>query len=114
MSNNAFEGPRSRPNVLAGLRLDEVLLGMQARLAAIVQIRDEMQGLLEAVLAVGSGLELDATLQRIVQAAVDLVDARYGALGVLAPNGGISRFLTVGLDPETRSRMGRLPEGKGL
>jgi signal transduction histidine kinase len=114
MSNDDLDGPRSRPNVVAGLRLDELLHGVQERLAEIVQIRDQMQGLLDAVLAVASGLELDATLQRIVQSAVDLVDARYGALGVLAPNGGISRFITVGLDPETRSRMGPLPEGKGL
>jgi signal transduction histidine kinase len=104
----------SRSTVLSGLRLDELLRGVQARLAEIVQIRDQMQGLLDAVLAVASGLELDATLRRIVQAAVDLVDARYGALGVLAPGGGISRFIYVGLDEETRSTMGHLPEGKGL
>jgi hypothetical protein len=53
-----------RPNVLAGLRLDELLHGVQERLAEIVQIRDRMQGLLDAVLAVASGLELDATLRR--------------------------------------------------
>jgi signal transduction histidine kinase len=105
---------RSCPNVLAGLRLDELLHGVQERLEEIVQIRDRMQGLLDAVLAIGSGLELDATLQRIVQAAVDLVDARYGALGVLAPDGAISRFITVGVDDETRKRMGRPPEGKGI
>jgi signal transduction histidine kinase len=114
MSNDDLDGPRSRPNVMAGLRLDELLHGVQERLAEIVQIRDQMQGLLDAVLAVASGLELDATLRRIVQSAVDLVDARYGALGVLAPDGGISRFIYVGLDEETRSRMGRLPQGKGL
>ncbi|NMH94064.1 GAF domain-containing protein [Pseudonocardia bannensis] len=73
-----------------------------------------MQGLLDAVLAVAAGLELDTTLRRIVQAAVDLVDARYGALGVLAPSGGISRFIHVGIDDVTRARMGSLPEGKGL
>ena len=105
---------RSRPNVLAGLRLDELLHEVQERLAEIVQIRDRMQGLLDAVFAVAAGLELDATLQRIVQSAVHLVDARYGALGVLAPDGAISRFITVGLDDETRARMGRPPEGKGL
>ncbi|GAA1271828.1 GAF domain-containing protein [Pseudonocardia aurantiaca] len=107
-------GDRLRPKTLAGLRLDELLRGVQERLTEIVALRDHMQGLLDAVLAVASGLELDATLRRIVQAAVDLVDARYGALGVLAPNGGISRFVHVGLDEETRARMGRLPEGKGL
>jgi signal transduction histidine kinase len=103
-----------RSNVLAGLRLDELLRGVQERLDEIVQLRDHVQGLLAAVLAVGSGLELDATLQRIVQAAVDLVDARYGALGVLAPEGGISRFVDVGIDEGTRARMGPFPEGKGI
>jgi signal transduction histidine kinase len=103
-----------RATVLSGLRLDELLRGVQVRLAEIVQIRDQMQGLLDAVLAVASGLELDATLRRIVQAAVDLVDARYGALGVLAPDGKISRFIYVGLDEATRATMGHLPEGKGL
>jgi signal transduction histidine kinase len=112
--SDEFGAARSRRNGLAGLRLDELLHGVQERLAEIVQLRDQMQGLLDAVLAVGSGLELDATLQRIVQSAVDLVDARYGALGVLAPDGGIARFITVGIDDDTRARMGRLPEGKGL
>lgn len=109
-----FGAARVRRNGLAGLRLDELLHGVQERLAEIVQLRDQMQGLLDAVMAVASGLELDATLQRIVQSAVDLVDARYGALGVLAPDGHIARFITVGIDDDTRARMGRLPEGKGL
>jgi signal transduction histidine kinase len=102
------------PNLIAGLRLDELLHEVQDRLAEIVATRDRMQGLLDAVLAVGEGLELDATLHRIVRSAAELVDARFGALGVLAPGGGISRFLHVGLDDETLARMGPLPEGKGL
>ena len=74
------------PNVQSGLRLDELLREVQERLAEVVATRGRMQGLLDAVLAVASGVELEATLRRIVQAAVDLVDARYGALGVLAPD----------------------------
>ena len=102
------------PNVQSGLRLDELLHEVQERLAEVVATRGRMQGLLDAVLAVGAGLELDATLRRIVQAALDLVDARYGALGVLGPDGGLARFIHVGLDDATRARMGSLPEGKGL
>ncbi|MBN9102773.1 MULTISPECIES: GAF domain-containing protein [unclassified Pseudonocardia] len=102
------------PDLLAGLRLDELLTEVQERIAEIVATRDRMQGLLRAVIAVGEGLELDTTLHRIVASAVDLVDASYGALGVLGPDGGITRFLNVGIDEETRSRMGSLPEGKGL
>jgi signal transduction histidine kinase len=100
--------------VESGLRLEELLREVQERLAEVVATRGRMQGLLDAVLAVASGLELEATLRRIVHAAVDLVDARYGALGVLGPTGGISRFIYVGLDEATRATMGRLPEGRGL
>ncbi|ASR36500.1 histidine kinase [Prauserella marina] len=99
---------------LAGLRLDELLHEVQERLAQIVKTRDRLQGLLDAVLAVATGLELDSTLQRIVQAATELVDAKYGALGVLSEEGGLSEFVYVGIDEATRSRMGHLPEGKGL
>jgi signal transduction histidine kinase len=74
---------------------------------------ERLQGLLKAVVAVGRGLELESTLQRIVQIAVDLVDARYGALGVVSDE-GLSEFVYVGIDQETRDRMGHLPEGKGL
>ena len=101
-------------DVQSGLRLDELLGEVQQRLAEVVATRGRMQGLLDAVLAVADGLELDTTLRRIVQAAVNLVDARFGALGVLAPDGSISRFIYVGLDEATRARMGALPEGKGL
>jgi hypothetical protein len=51
-----------------------------------------MDALLDAVLAVSCGLDLDATLRRIVQAAMDLVDAGYGALGVLNESGMLSQF----------------------
>jgi GAF domain-containing protein len=64
--------------------------------------------------AIGEGLELDETLYRIVRSATALVDARYGALGVIAPDGGLARFLHVGIDDEVVARIGHLPEGKGL
>jgi signal transduction histidine kinase len=105
---------RSISDVQSGLRLDELLRELQQRLAEVVGTRGRMQGLLDAVLAVADGVELDTTLQRIAQAAVDLVDAKFGALGVLAPDGSISRFIHVGLDESTRAQMGRLPEGRGL
>jgi signal transduction histidine kinase len=112
--SSSMDPDRPFPNLLGGLRLDELLREVQDRMAEIVATRDRMQGLLDAVLGIGAGLELEATLRRIVEAAVDLVQARYGALGVVGAGGGISRFVHVGIDDETRSRMGRLPEGKGL
>ncbi len=99
---------------LGGLRLDELLKEVQERLAEIVKTRDRLEGLLDAVMAVAAGLELDSTLRRIVQAAVDLVDARYGALGVLGLHEGLSEFVYVGISSQQRARMGQLPQGRGL
>src|SRR5918994_2303432 len=74
-----------------------------------------LRQLLDAVLTVGSDLDLPAMLERIVQAAVDLVDARYGALGVLDDTRTrLAQFVTVGLDDETYNAIGHLPEGHGI
>ena len=117
MMPDAADGVGSRRSSvgvsLAGLRLDELLAELQDRLSEISKTRDRLQGLLDAVVAVGAGLELAGTLQRIVETAVELVDARYGALGVLGDE-GLSEFVYVGVDPQTRAKMGHLPEGKGL
>jgi hypothetical protein len=64
-----------------------------------VEITD--RGLLEAVVAIGSGLELEAMLQRIVEAAISLVDAKYGALGVIGPGEQLAQFIPVGLSLPT-------------
>ena len=71
-------------------------------------------GLLDAVLAVGTGLDLQTVLHRIVEAAVQLVDARYGALGVIDHGRLLSQFLTVGIDEETAAQIGSLPRGGGI
>lgn len=76
---------------------------------------DAVSRLLDAVLLVGSELNLAAVLQRIVEAATELVDARYGALGVLdAHRVGLSEFLTVGLDAADRAAIDHLPLGLGI
>ncbi len=101
---------------LSELRLRELLTEVQERIAQIVDARDHVDGLLEAMLSVTSGLDLDRTLRTIVHAAIKLVDARYGALGVLAPGEGegLSEFVFEGIDEETRERIGDLPRGRGV
>lgn len=74
--------------------------------------RDRM--LIEAGLALASELDLDAVLQRIVQLAVRITDATYGALGVLGADGRIESFLTEGVSAEVRERIGHPPEGHGI
>ena len=70
--------------------------------------------LLEAVIGIGSGLELEAMLRRIVEAAVDLVDARYGALAVIGEEQQVTEFIPVGLDADEIARIHHWPEGRGL
>jgi signal transduction histidine kinase len=74
-----------------------------------------LRQLLDAVLTIGGDLDLPAMLRRIVQSAADLVDARYGALGVLDETGTrLSQFITVGIDEADRRAIGNLPEGHGI
>jgi signal transduction histidine kinase len=62
-----------------------------------------------------SDLDLSTVLRRVVEVAVDLVGARYGALGVIAPGGsGLEEFVHVGASDEAVARIGHLPEGKGI
>jgi signal transduction histidine kinase len=70
---------------------------------------------LDAVLTIGSELDLTLVLKRIVEAAVELVGARYGALGVLDEAGtGLSEFITVGIDSDLERAIGARPKGLGL
>ena len=74
-----------------------------------------LRQLLDAVQTVASDLDLPGMLQRITQAAVDLVDASYGALGVLdATKTKLAQFITVGIDDEGRRAIGHLPAGHGI
>jgi len=76
--------------------------------------RERMDALVRAALAASSGLALDATLRRIVEAAVDLVDARYGALAVLGDAGVFERFVQVGVEEAVAERIGLRPAGRGV
>ncbi|MFE9646287.1 GAF domain-containing protein [Streptomyces sp. NPDC006365] len=96
------------------LRLDELLEGLQAQVAQVRATRDRVHTLLDAVLAIGSDLDLDVVLRRITESAVAVVDAEYGALGVLGEEGRIKQFITVGVDEETIKAIGHYPEGEGI
>ena len=62
--------------------------------------------LIEAGLALASELDLEAVLQRIVELAMEITDARYGALGVLSASPAIEGFITNGIAPRTRAAIG--------
>ncbi|PLW74562.1 histidine kinase, partial [Streptomyces sp. DJ] len=105
---------------LPQLRLDDLLEELQSRIDTARGTWDRLHSLLEAVLSVGSELDLEQVLQRIVEAAATLVDAEYAALGVLGPDGPdgpggqrIVQFLTVGLTDEEIAAIGPYPSGHG-
>jgi len=108
-----MEPAKARP-LLPQLRLDDLLAELQVRLAAVVSTRDRIHALLEAVVAVGSNIELELLLRQIVEAAVTLVNARYGALGVIGEGGRLAEFVPVGLDQEQIAAIHHWPEGRGL
>ncbi|WP_406839807.1 GAF domain-containing protein [Streptomyces sp. AHU1] len=95
-------------------RLDALLEDLQEQVQRVRGTQNRVHTLLEAVLAIGSDLDLDVVLRQIVESAVQLVDCRYGALGVLGDEGGIKQFITVGIDEETIARIGHYPRGEGI
>jgi signal transduction histidine kinase len=70
--------------------------------------------ILRAVVAIGEGLDLASTLRRIVQTAVGLVDASYGALGVIGEDRPLAEFIPVGLSDAEIIAIHHWPEGRGL
>ncbi|MGH3745122.1 MAG: GAF domain-containing protein, partial [Mycobacteriales bacterium] len=105
-----------RPVPVAGLDLRQLLQEVVERVEGIASLADRLQGLLQAVVAIGSRLDLGEVLHAIAETAADLVGAEYAALGVVDPDsdGGLSQFVTVGIDDATRARIGDMPHGKGV
>jgi signal transduction histidine kinase len=79
-----------------------------------VENRDRADLLIEAGLALASERSLEAVLQRIVELAVDITVARYGALSVLGSDGRIAEFITEGISDADRAEIGPPPTGHGI
>ncbi|MFE0697754.1 GAF domain-containing protein [Streptomyces sp. NPDC059173] len=99
---------------LPRLRLDELLDELQVHIDRVRGARDRLNGLLDAVMSVGRELALPQVLRHIVESAVSLVDAEYGALGVVGGDQKLAEFLPTGIDGDVRRRIGGLPTGHGL
>jgi signal transduction histidine kinase len=82
---------------------------------ALSASEERLRALFSAGLAVTSELSLEALLHRLVEAAAELTGARYAALGVIDASGSeLERFLTHGIDTDTRATIGALPRGRGI
>jgi signal transduction histidine kinase len=80
----------------------------------VLATQDRLRSLLSANRAVADEIELEVVLRRIIEAAVALVGARYGAIGVIAPDGTLEQFIHTGIPEEHAARIGNLPQGRGL
>ncbi|MEU6086551.1 GAF domain-containing SpoIIE family protein phosphatase [Streptomyces sp. NPDC047085] len=99
------------------VRLRSELGRIDEQLRDLLSAMDRLQGLLDAVVAISREVELPAVLHRIVTTAMDLVGARYGAMGVLSESGErLEEFIAVGLSEQERKDLAEvgLPRGRGV
>lgn len=98
----------------SALDLDDLLEEIRERIGRARRTHEHVLGLLDAAIAVGSGLDLSEVLSTVVRSACTLVGARYGALGVLGPDKHLIQFVTHGLGDDERDLIGALPRGHGI
>ena len=96
------------------LELDELIDQLVERAQDVKRTQGRLRGLLQAIETVAGELTLETVLRNVVEAACELANARYGALGVIGSDGGLEQFIHVGIDEATARRIGHLPQGKGL
>jgi GAF domain-containing protein len=98
---------------VARLELDDLLEQLVVRARDVQDSQGRLRGLLRAYLAVAHADDLDTVLRHVVEAARELVDAGYAALGVVS-RGRLVQFVHTGMAPDVVARVGHLPDGKGL
>jgi signal transduction histidine kinase len=99
---------------VARLELDDMLTQLVQRAQDVMAAQDRLRVLLRATRAVAADLALPVVLRTIAGSARELVNASYAALGVIAPDGTLSQFVHVGMDPDTVERIGPPPQGRGV
>ncbi|WP_432843884.1 sensor histidine kinase [Dactylosporangium sp. CA-092794] len=99
---------------LSRVDLDALLQELLARVGEVMTSRERLRALLDAVVGIGSDLDLHSTLERIVEAACRLADARYGALGVIGSDRMLVEFIHHGVTRGERDSIGELPRGHGV
>lgn len=99
---------------LSKLELDELIDRLVERADRVKRAQGRLRELLRAVQAVSGDLSQERILRRIVESACELVEARYGALGVIGGDRFLEQFIYVGIDEDDAAEIGALPQGKGL
>jgi signal transduction histidine kinase len=94
--------------------LERTIEELVERAQLVLRTQGRLRHLLEANRVVVEELDIEQVLRRIAEAAVALVDAQYGALGVVSGDGSLERFIHVGIPDDAAAVIGHLPEGHGL
>ncbi|GMA96925.1 hypothetical protein GCM10025881_37490 [Pseudolysinimonas kribbensis] len=94
--------------------LEQTIEELVERAQRVLATQGRLRSLLRANRVVIEQLDIEEVLKHIVEAAIDLVDARYGALGVIGPDGFLERFIHVGMSGELAAKVGDLPHGVGI
>lgn len=101
------DGPRSE--------LEEAIASLLTQSERVIRAQGRLRALLRATQAVVEQSDLTLVLRRIVEAAIELVDAKYGAIGVINPeHDALEQFIYVGMSDQDAAAIGHLPEGRGL
>src|SRR3954468_9580966 len=109
-----WQTPSLALSPLSRVRLDELLQELLDRVGEVAESRERLRALLDAVVGIGTDLDLHSTLERIVMAACRLADGRYGALGLIGEEHRLVEFITHGISPEVHAKIGELPTGRGV
>jgi signal transduction histidine kinase len=109
----ATSDPISFPDP-ARSELESTIEQLVAQAQRVLATQGRLRSLLRANRLVVEELELTEVLRRIVEAALDLVDAKFGALGVIGPDGRLEQFIHVGISAEIAAAIGDLPRGDGI
>ncbi|MCV6966665.1 SpoIIE family protein phosphatase [Mycobacterium intermedium] len=87
---------------------------MHEQLDELVAARDQLEQLVRVIVEIGSVLDLKVTLQRVVDAAMELTGARFGVLGIRGSDGSLSSFVRSGINDATAQLLGDVPVGAGV
>lgn len=96
------------------LEFDELLDQLVERAQRMTRSHHRLRDLIRVNNDLTSNLDLESLLRKIVEIGTEVVHAEYGAMGVLAEDRTMERFITVGMDDATIALVGQMPEGKGL
>jgi len=114
-SERDTEDPTPSGSATVAQNPDLLLDELRSRALASSREQERLTALLEAVMAVTADLELSEVLTRIVRSGCELVDAKYGAMGVLGPDREhLVEFVSRGLTEEEGEAIGDLPRGRGV